>query len=71
MRLPMHLMRTVPAHVGRAMVARSPPRHLMLGVIAESSDWRKRGFDGPHHLAQAAEAAGTSLTRIGSVLLKQ
>jgi ATP-dependent Clp protease ATP-binding subunit ClpA len=47
------------------------PRHLMLGVIAESGDWRERGFDGPHHLAQAAEAAGTSLAAIGFVLLKQ
>jgi ATP-dependent Clp protease ATP-binding subunit ClpA len=47
------------------------PRHLMLGVIAESIDWRKRGFDGPHHLAQAAGAAGTSLARIESVLLKR
>jgi ATP-dependent Clp protease ATP-binding subunit ClpA len=37
------------------------PKHLMLGVIAESSDWRRRGFDGPHHLEQAAAAAGTSL----------
>ena len=44
------------------------PRHLMLGVIAESSDWRKRGFDGPHHLDQAAAAAGTSLAAIQSIL---
>jgi ATP-dependent Clp protease ATP-binding subunit ClpA len=44
------------------------PRHLMLGVIAESRDWRQRGFDGPHHLEQAATAAGTSLDAIQSVL---
>jgi ATP-dependent Clp protease ATP-binding subunit ClpA len=44
------------------------PRHLMLGVIAESSDWRRRGFDGPHHLEQAAAAAGTNLATIQSVL---
>src|SRR5580658_7127228 len=44
------------------------PRHLILGVIAESSDWRKRGFDGPHHLEQAAAAAGTSLATIQSIL---
>jgi ATP-dependent Clp protease ATP-binding subunit ClpA len=44
------------------------PRHLMLGVIAESRDWRERGFDGPHHLEQAAAAAGTNLVTIQSVL---
>jgi Clp amino terminal domain, pathogenicity island component len=44
------------------------PRHLMLGVIAESSDWRRRGFDGPHHLEQAAAAAGTSLATIQFIL---
>jgi hypothetical protein len=44
------------------------PRHLMLGVIAESRDWRWRGFDGPHHLEQAATAAGTSLATIQSAL---
>ena len=45
------------------------PRHLMLGVIAESRDWRKRGFDGPHHLEEAATAARTSLSKIEAVLL--
>jgi ATP-dependent Clp protease ATP-binding subunit ClpA len=44
------------------------PRHLMLGVIAESRDWRSRGFDGPHHLEQAATAAGASLATIQSAL---
>jgi ATP-dependent Clp protease ATP-binding subunit ClpA len=44
------------------------PRHLMLGVIAESRDWHDRGFDGPHHLEQAATAAGTSLERVQSAL---
>lgn len=44
------------------------PRHLMLGVIAESRDWHQRGFDGPHHLEQAATAAGTSLVTIQSAL---
>lgn len=44
------------------------PRHLMLGVIAESRDWRKRGFDGPHHLEEAAAAAGTNLAGIETVL---
>lgn len=47
------------------------PRHLMLGVIAESRDWRLRGFDGPHHLEEAATAAGTSLAEIESVLLRR
>lgn len=42
------------------------PGHLMLGVIAESCDWRQRGFDGPHHLEEAATAAGTSLAEIES-----
>jgi hypothetical protein len=46
------------------------PRHLMLGVIAESRDWRLRGFDGPHHLEKAATAAGTSLAEIESILLR-
>jgi len=45
------------------------PRDLMLGVIAESRDWRKRGFDGPHHLEEAAAAAGTNLSEIESILL--
>ncbi len=45
------------------------PRSLMLGVIAESRDWRLRGFDGPHHLEEAATAAGTSLAEIESTLL--
>jgi ATP-dependent Clp protease ATP-binding subunit ClpA len=44
------------------------PRHLMLGVIAESRDWRSRGFDGPHHLEQAAAAADTNLDTIQSAL---
>jgi hypothetical protein len=44
------------------------PRHLMLGVIAESRDWRQRGFDWPHHLEQAATAAATSLVTIESAL---
>lgn len=47
------------------------PRHLMLGVIAESNDWRRRGFDGPHHLEQAAAAAGTTLAAVQSVLLSR
>lgn len=47
------------------------PRHLMLGVIAESRDWRNRGFEGPHHLEQAATAAGTDLARIEAGLLCQ
>lgn len=46
------------------------PGHLMLGVVAESRDWRQRGFDGPHHLEEAAKAAGTSLAQIESVLLR-
>jgi hypothetical protein len=45
------------------------PRHLMLGVIAESRDWRRRGFAGPHHLQEAATAAGTSLAEVESALL--
>lgn len=44
------------------------PKHLILGVIAESRDWRSRGFDGPHHLEQAAAAVGTSLATIRSAL---
>ncbi len=46
------------------------PRHLMLGVIAESRDWHQRGFDGPHHLEQAATAAGSCLAEIESLLLR-
>lgn len=46
------------------------PRHLMLGVIAESRNWRLRGFDGPHHLEEAATAAGTSLAEIDSTRLR-
>jgi hypothetical protein len=42
----------------------------MLGVIAESRDWRQRRFNGPHHLEEAATAAGTSLTEIESILLR-
>jgi hypothetical protein len=34
-------------------------RSAGLGVIAESRDWRLRGFDGPHHLEEAATAAQT------------
>jgi hypothetical protein len=30
-----------------------PGLRLMLGVIAESGDWRRRGFDGPHHLEES------------------
>jgi ATP-dependent Clp protease ATP-binding subunit ClpA len=45
------------------------PGHLMLGVIAESRDWHLRGFDGPHHLEEAATAAGTNLAEIESALL--
>ncbi len=44
------------------------PRHLMLGVIAESRDWRQRGYDGPHHLEEAATTVGTDLTEIEFVL---
>jgi ClpA/ClpB-like protein len=46
------------------------PWHLLLGVIAESRDWRKRGFDGPHHLEEAATAAGTNLAKIETVMLQ-
>jgi hypothetical protein len=48
---------------------KTSPRHLMLGVIAESRNWRLRGFDGPHHLENAATTAGTSLVEIESILL--
>src|SRR5258708_39260517 len=44
------------------------PRHLMLGVIAESRDWRQRGYDGPHPLEEAATTVGTDLTEIEFVL---
>jgi ATP-dependent Clp protease ATP-binding subunit ClpA len=44
------------------------PRHIMLGVIAESRDWHERGFDGPHHLEQAATAAATRIATIESAL---
>jgi hypothetical protein len=47
------------------------PRQLMLGVIAESRDWRLRGFDGPHHLEEAAAAAGISLADIESILVRR
>lgn len=42
---------------------RDLPRHLTLGVIAESRDRRRRGFDGPHDLEQAAAAAGQASPR--------
>jgi ATP-dependent Clp protease ATP-binding subunit ClpA len=44
------------------------PKHLMLGVIAESQDWQRRGFDGPQHLSKAAATAGTSLATLRSAL---
>ena len=44
------------------------PRHLMLGIIDESDDWHQRGLEGPHHLARAATAAGTSLVAVRSAL---
>ncbi len=46
------------------------PKHLMLGVIAESRDWHQRRFNGPHHLEEAATAAGPSLAEIESILLR-
>ncbi len=44
------------------------PKHLMLGVIAESQDWQGRGFDGPQHLSTAATTAGTSLAALHTAL---
>ncbi|HTT88200.1 MAG TPA: Clp protease N-terminal domain-containing protein [Acidimicrobiales bacterium] len=44
------------------------PKHLMLGVIAESRDWQDRGFDGPHHFSKAATTAGTSLAALQKAL---
>ncbi len=47
------------------------PRHLMLGVIAESRDWRRRGLAGLHQLEEAAAEAGTNLGATESALLHQ
>ncbi|WP_020574054.1 Clp protease N-terminal domain-containing protein [Actinopolymorpha alba] len=44
------------------------PRHLLLGVIEESRDWARRGYVGPHHLASAANAAGTDMARLEAAL---
>jgi ATP-dependent Clp protease ATP-binding subunit ClpA len=40
------------------------PLHLLLGVVAESARWDRQHAWGPHHLRNAAEAAGTTLDRI-------
>ncbi len=47
------------------------PRHLMKGVIAESRDWRQRGFHRRHQLEEAAAEAGTNLAEIESAILHQ
>jgi len=49
---------------------RSLPHPALLGVIAESRDWRARGLDGPHHLDEAASSAATSLADIEAALLR-
>lgn len=46
------------------------PVHLALGVVGESRMWRGLGYDGPHHLATAAEAAGSSLDEVEAALLR-
>ena len=51
---------------------RSPtiePLHLLLGVMDESEYWRSLRTDGPHHLAQAATAAGVTLRDVRNAAL--
>jgi ATP-dependent Clp protease ATP-binding subunit ClpA len=38
--------------------------HLLLGVVAESEEWQESGRGGPHHLREAAQAAGSSLGEV-------
>jgi len=45
------------------------PPHVLLGVIAESEYWRSQRSDGPHHLAQAAAAAGITLRDVRDAAL--
>ncbi len=45
------------------------PEHILLGVIRESQRWEAAGISGPHHLREAAEAAGTTLTAIEQKLI--
>jgi len=40
------------------------PIHMLLAVIDESDHWRTLREDGPHHLAQAANAVGLTLADI-------
>jgi hypothetical protein len=37
-------------------------------TAAESRDYHERGYDGPHHLDQAAAVAGTNLETVQSAL---
>ncbi len=41
---------------------------LLLGVIYESEEWQSSGRAGPHHLAAAADAVGSSLSELRQVL---
>src|SRR5262249_17948404 len=45
------------------------PEHILLGVIRESQRWEAAGISGPHHLRDAAEAAGTTLAAIEQNLI--
>jgi len=45
------------------------PEHILLGIIRESERWEAAGIGGPHHLRDAAEAAGTTLAAIEQRLI--
>jgi len=47
------------------------PEHILLGVIRESERWESAGISGPHHLRDAAEAAGTTPTAIEQKLVQE
>jgi hypothetical protein len=47
------------------------PEHILLGVIRESGRWEAAGMGGPHHLRDAAAAAGTTLGAIEQNLIRE
>jgi len=55
-----------------ALGARAATKALeSLGVIRESKRWEAAGISGPHHLRDAVEAAGTTLTTIEQKLVQE
>ena len=45
------------------------PVHVALAAVEESRMWRGLGYDGPHHLATAAEATGATLDDVEAALV--